>query len=135
MSSLTVRNVIRSALSAYLSGLGVPFPFYDTINETQQPNDNLWCSVDFIALSNEHNCYDGTRRIERGIATISIYGRPGVGDLLTTAAAELMRDYFDGFSSSGVVVMNVIPSNEITSGSAQNYYGVEIQLEYDYYNS
>lgn len=134
MSSAAVRSVIRTELQNYLAGLIPPIAFYETINEQATPMQDIWVTVDFQALSTEHRCYEGVKRIEQGNAVVSIFVKPGTGDNDAVLAAEAMQMFFDGFESNGVVIVSVLPPNETTGGTAQNYYGVEIIFEYDYFN-
>ena len=130
-----MRAFIRGEIANYLTLSGAPFPFYETINTDQSPTDDLWCTVEFAVFDIEHRCYSGTLRIERGAATITIFGKPGVGDSAVVAAADALQNYFDGLINDGdVVIANVLPATEATAGDATNFYGVEIELEYDYFN-
>jgi len=136
VSSLKVVTDVQAALNFYLSNLGVPVPYYDTINNQETIMDDIWVSASFVAYDAESNCYDGGSVRESGSIEVQVFSESGKG---TTAARQLageIADYFRQNPRPGVdvVIERVTPPNELFLGDARRWYGVGISLEYDYFN-
>ena len=92
MSSWYVRALIESWLNDPVMNV----PYYSTINEEQNPQDDTWCTADFGDSFREILTFcDGNVR-EEGEIEVIYYGQPGIGyDALITDieadVGELMK--------------------------------------------
>lgn len=88
MSSLVVRQFTETAIA----NIGT-VPFYRTINEMPDPQDDIWLTVDYDALgmTKETLCDDF---LEDGSIRLMFMGRVGVGADTLLAAAESFADAF-----------------------------------------
>lgn len=130
MSSLPVRTTLKTALREWCLAQVPEVAFYDSINRLTKPTEDRWVTCSFYAYENSLMNTCGGRE-ERGACEVIIFTRAGIGDAEGVALADAMCAHFDGLARSGILVMNVVPASEATSGDASaGVYGVQVALEY-----
>jgi hypothetical protein len=124
MSSLYVRDTVRAWLAAGA------VPFYDTVNQEQQPRDALWKTVDWGFPSRERDTYCG-QQLENGTIAIAYFGQPGTGDtdVLAQAEQDIAALMAQVDPTNALVLEKNDPPFDYRQG---NLYVVEFQVEYNY---
>ncbi len=128
MASSYVRNTFRN----WLNDASLAVPFYDTINQEQNPSDPIWCTVDFIPYERDQITYCGDVA-ERGFAEVIYYGSPGVGDAALLAAVEADILIIDGLVDAKLTKDSMTAPNEYSNGDAEKDYILSVEIEYTYY--
>jgi hypothetical protein len=130
MSHSVVRSVFRTWAGEIDTDTGTPF--YETVNTEQNPTDDVWWSIEFTAefFSNQTFCQDG--ETEEGFVTVIVFAQPGTGDTAAITALEAIGKEFDGKTDPDVVIEGFEPLNEMTAGTADNYYRVGLVVNYSY---
>lgn len=82
MSSAYVRNLVRQWVGTLTT------PFVETINVEQNPQNDLWMTVQFDQTGWDKLTYCD-HFLEAGVITLSWLGKPGIGDADIIAAAEI----------------------------------------------
>jgi hypothetical protein len=84
MSSRYVRTTVRNWLNQG------NVPYYDTVNQEQDPTDDIWSTVDWGMQTRAMETYC-RETVEDGAFTVIFFGRPGIGDdaLLQASEAEM----------------------------------------------
>lgn len=127
MSSLYVRNTVEG----WLADPAMQVPFYPTINEDQNPPDDMWCSVQYGNAYRERTtfCEDGIE--EESEIEVIYMGRAGVGYQALLAAAEqdmgtlmAQRDL-----TNKLVLLQRSAPYEYTGGDASRYYGLSFYID------
>lgn len=135
MSSLNVRNTIRTAVQDWITNNSPTTGFYDTINiATDDPTETYWVTVQFSSYYSERTAIGCDEKAEYGSADIFVFGRAGLGDTQVVTIADSLSDALDSFSQNGVTVENIDPPTEAFNGDAQHWYGVYVTLEYVSYS-
>lgn len=80
MSSKHVRDTFRSWAATLAT------PFYDTVNKTVNPTEDIWCSVRFDAFDNEWQTL--CNKEETGEIELMYFAQAGVGDSAVLTAIE-----------------------------------------------
>lgn len=127
MSSKYVRDMLRGWLS------GATTPFYETINEEQDPTEDLWFTVQFNVESSDLTTYCEDK-IEEGMIDLVFCGRPGIGDSAVIAAAETEASRVVASSDPAMklVLRRALPPDEFSDGDGDPWYRVVIGIEYIY---
>lgn len=124
MTSFYVRDTIRNWLQ-----LGA-IPYYDTVNQEQNPLDAQWCTVDWgFSFTERMNYCDDF--LEDGSFNVVFFGPIGQGDSVLIPDAE---------SDMELLMTRIDPTNRLTlmaysaaeDFSDENYYGVSFNVEYEY---
>lgn len=129
MSASYVRDKIRTwAATASTASLTA---FHDTVNIEVKPAEDVWFSVGFGVDFNEGTfCTPGY--IENGLITVVVFGRAGTGDIDSIKAMELIIPSFMAQvdPSGRLSLQSYEPIREASKGSADNYYRVEVAINY-----
>lgn len=131
MSTWFVRNSVRVWCNEVAAEVSVPF--YDTINQEQNPSDAVWWTIDFLGLEREGTyCADVFQ--ESGYVTVIVIARPGIGDQAAVQAIEQIIDALSVKKNDQLTLNFVEPFFEDTFGSADQSYRVGALLPYTYSN-
>ena len=129
MSASAVRSQFRTWAGETSATTG--FNFYDTINQEQNPTDNIWWTCEFVAEE-----FDGTfcapDYIESGYIPVVVFAQPGIGDTAAIAAMEQIIPDLLGKTSVNLNLENYEPLQEDSQGSADRSYRVVVNLNYKY---
>lgn len=124
MADLYVRNLVRSWL---VSGV---VPYYDTVNIEQDPEEDLWCTVDWGFSFPSLMTYCGEVQHE-GSFRVLYFGLPGIGDQAVLAAAEIdMASLMSQMDPNKQLALIGISSAEDVL--EENYFGVAYSVDYEY---
>jgi hypothetical protein len=128
MSSLYVRNLVRGWAATS------PTPFYDTINYEQNPNDNVWWTIEFEIENSATETYCG-EEIEEGVIELVFCGQPGAGDgaVIAAAEAEGKRLLTQSDTTSQLCLVRAMPPEEFSAGDGDRWYRVVVGIEYQYH--
>lgn len=123
---------IRDQVETWLTAAGTPF--YPTINEEQEPDDDVWMTViyGFSFIGDKTFC-DG--RVENGTFTVVHYGNPGLGWRPVLQQAEAVNTYLRGVVDpiGKLVITNFGFPIEFTTGDGVPWYGVEIIYQFSFF--
>lgn len=127
MSALHVRNMVRQWCEQIGNAEGIPF--YDTINRSHRPNDNVWFTVEFFATEVEGMfCKDNY--MEVGSVTLVVIARPGIGDVEAVSAMEAILPALYAMTDVRFAWESWEPVFEDTAGSADRDYRIGAILNY-----
>ena len=131
MASLYVRQKVRG----WLQDPAMAVPFYNTTNEEQSPNDDIWSTLEFGFADRETLTFCNGIAEEQGEFEVVYLGQPGVGDvaLLTAAEADIKTLMAQRDATNKLILTQSNPPEEFTQGDAQMEYGVSFSIEYSYY--
>ena len=130
MSSKYVRDKFRSWLN---DGL-VDSPYYDTINQDQNPTDDIWVTAEFEVSFREKRTFCEGSWEEEGEVSLMFNGIAGVGDGALLAASEKDIKTLLSFrdETAQLVIDRVGGVNEFSRGTANMGYQLEYVIEYTY---
>ena len=130
MSSKYVRDKFRSWLN---DGL-VDSPYYDTINQDQNPTDEIWVTAEFEVSFREKRTFCEGSWEEEGEVSLMFNGIAGVGDGALLAASEKDIKTLLSFrdETAQLVIDRVGGVNEFSRGTANMGYQLEYVIEYTY---
>ena len=130
MSSKYVRDKFRSWLN---DGL-VDSPYYDTINQDQNPTDDIWVTAEFEVSFREKRTFCEGSWEEEGEVSLMFNGIAGVGDGALLAASEKDIKTLLAFrdETAQLVIDRVGGVNEFSRGTANMGYQLEYVIEYTY---
>ena len=130
MSDLYVRKQIRT----WMNDPAMEIPFYDTVNAATNPQEDIWVTADFNAISREKLTYCEGSWTEDGDVSLIYNGLPGVGDEEIFMAAE--KDIKVFMSQRDATRQLVITSrsaiNDFSGGGTNQAYQIEIIVSYQY---
>ena len=134
MSSRVVRQAFRGWLAD--PAIAAICPFYETINQVENPTDDIWFTVEFnLEFSEVLTFCRGSMR-EDGTVSLIFETLPGVGDdqILTAAeaVAAIIQTKVD--PTGRVVIRKVSPPDEFSAGGADEAeYRVIIDVDYVFF--
>ena len=130
MSDLYVRKQIRE----WMNDPAMETPFYDTVNAATNPQDDIWVTADFNAISREKLTFCDGSWLEDGDVSLIYNGLPGVGDEAIFMAAEkdigVLMSQRD--ATRQLVITNRSAINDFSGGSTNQAYQIEIIVSYEY---
>jgi hypothetical protein len=128
MSSLYIRTLIRNWAARCAT------PYYDTINQEQNPKDAVWFTIDFEPEQSGTSTYCGDT-FEEGVIDLVFCGAPGVGDvaLLTAAEADAKVFLAQVDPAGKFTIKRAMPPEEFSAGDADPWYRAVLGLEYEYH--
>ena len=129
MSAKYIREKVRQWCNAAAGATGVPF--YDTINQNTNPQDDVWFSVQFLAQFHEGNFCD-REYMERGLIILIVVAQPGLGDIPCLDAIEAIIPDMMGRQDAKLSLQSYEPIQEETEGSADNRYRLSVDITYVY---
>lgn len=126
MSSFYVRNLAAQWAAALAT------PYYNTVNEEQNPSDSYWLSLDFDAFSTVKETYCNSWE-EQGAIHLLFFGVPGVAfqTLFQTAEADAAT-FFSNVDPGGSLTLEVMNAPLEFGGSDTPYFGVQVSIDYSY---
>lgn len=129
MSASYVRHKIEQWCAEVSQVTGIPF--YTTINEEIHPTDNVWFTVEYLALFIE-GMICKKDYVEQGAARLVFVSRPGIGweeaILAMEAVVPLIFEKVD--PSRRLEIESYEPPQEDSVGSADPQYIVSTALNY-----
>ena len=130
MSSKYVRDKFRSWLN---DGL-VDSPYYDTINQDQNPTDDIWVTAEFEVSFREKRTFCEGSWEEEGEVSLMFNGIAGVGDGALLAASEKDIKTLLSFrdETAQLVIDRVGGVNEFSRGTANMGYQLEYIIQYTF---
>ncbi len=128
MSSRYVRVLVEGWLKDVTMGV----PYYLTINTEEDPQDDVWCTVDFSASFRDTITFCEGHTTEEGEVEIQYFGLPGKGyDTLIQAIETDMITLMAQRDPQGkMVLMRRSAPFETSGGSAKTMYGLSIYVDY-----
>lgn len=129
MSASFVRTTFRTWATEVATA--TTLPFYDTINQSQNPTDAIWWTCEFTSELHEGTfCQRGY--FETGFITVIVVSEPGIGDLQAIQAMEQIVPALDAKidPTQRLVLESYDPLDEQTAGSADQSYRVRCNINY-----
>jgi len=135
MSRLAVRQQFETELVTFLATLPVPVPFYNTINEEQDPTDQVWVTVEYVEGFMEPHCYGDKARMIESTIEVDVFVRPGNGYQAAVEIADAIESHFLYRDlGAGVEITDAVSAGELTQGDGSPaWYGVNVALTCQYY--
>ena len=130
MSSKYVRDKFRSWFNNEL----FDSPYYDTINQDQNPADDIWVTAEFEVSFREKRTFCEGSWEEEGEVSLMFNGIAGVGDGALLAASEKDIKTLLAFrdDTGQLKIDRVGGVNEFSRGTANMGYQLEYVIEYTY---
>ena len=131
MSSLYVRQNVET----WLRDPAMTVTYYPTINEEQNPTDDIWMTADFDATFRERLTLSCDETREEGDIELVYQGPPGTGytQLLTAIETDVKTLMAQRDPSGRLVLTNRSAPFEYSNGDADLNYEIAITIEYVYY--
>lgn len=131
MSSLYVRKLVET----WVADPVITVPFYPTVNQEQNPQDDTWFTLEFGSTSREVMTFCQGEQLEEGEIEIIVFGLPGRGYDDVLQAAEAVADALMAMTDPNgkLVLTGRSAPYEYSGGSAQREYAASIYLDYQYY--
>ena len=134
MSHLDVRQGITAELQTFLNAQVPPVTYVESINKYNGQLPLEYVTIAFSVQYVEDLCIGGKSRVERGTAEVIVRSESGGGYQFGVQLINAIEEHFWGReltpatqiqSTSGVI--------EYSSGDAQDYYTVAVNLYYLHY--
>ena len=127
-------NYVRQMLEQWAKDPAVVSPFYNTVNEQQNPNVDIWFTAMYEAETRDKLTFCQAHE-ERGLIELIFSGRAGRGytALLAQAEADAATIAALTDATGQFVIRNTLPPDEFSGGSAGKWYSVTIPLEYSFF--
>ena len=111
-------------------------PFYGTINEDQNPRDDMWFTASFGSTWRETMTFCEGMKLEEGEIELVFFGRPGVGynDLLTAIEADMVVLMAQKDPNGRLVLTEQSAPFEYSGGSANEEYSLSVFVDYQFYS-
>jgi len=127
MSSKAVRDLFEAEFS------GMSIPYFSTTNKQQNPDDPLWFSAEFYSDFVTEECFSGMNSVERGTVDVQIFCIAGIGPGSVLVFAEQLINHFRLWRKGNLEIFDYVTPSEIASGAAESrWYGVTVNLEYNF---
>ncbi len=122
---------MRNLAETWIQNIGVP-PFYPTINQNQEPSDDLWMTVDYESFGATKETYCN-EFLEDGEIRLIFIGRVGIGYATVMQAAEAFTTTFllNTDPNGRLVLLNGNPPIDF-AGSNDPWFVIEIAVEYQF---
>ena len=130
MSALYVRNTFRTWAAQVATATG--YPYYNTINEEQNPVDAVWFSLEFVAEFYSNGTFCKSEETEDGFVRVVVFGQPGTTDVPAVTALEAIGLEFAKKTDTQLTIEGFEPLSEMTAGSADQNYRVGVVIDYSY---
>ena len=129
MSASYVRSKTRQWAGEVSTASAVTF--YETINTSISPTENVWFTVSFTSEFNEGTFCD-RGFIEQGFITITVAAAPGTGDsAAVTAMEQIVPALMAKVDASGrLAYESYEPLQENSQGSADRDYRMTVIINY-----
>lgn len=110
-------------------------PYYPTINQNQDPRDDIWFTAEFGASYRETLTFCQGETMEDGEIQIIFFGLPGIGyDAVLTAMETDLAVLMTQLDPSGKLVLTGRSAPfEYSGGSAEKEYAASVFIEYQYF--
>lgn len=131
MSSFYVRQVVEG----WLEDAAMAVPYYQTINEENNPQDDIWATADFTSSLRDTITFCQGITSEEGEVEVQYFGLPGIGysALIQAIEADMVTLMAQRDPQGKLVLMNRSAPFETSVGSAKSMYGLSIYIDYQYY--
>lgn len=130
MSSL----YIRTTFEAWMNDATMVVPFYSTINENQNPTDDIWVTVEYNPSGRDTLTYCGNETREDGDIDVIYTGPAGTGYSTLLAAAEADIKTLMAFrdANNKLILLSAGPPEEFSNGDADMGYEINFAIAYQY---
>lgn len=134
MSTKYVRTLFRQWCNEV--AVSESIPFYDTINIEQDPDEDVWFTVEFFAEDREGMYCDKAYQ-EYGSITVVVIAQPGTGDdgAITALEAIVPALWVKKDPNNMFWLEKWLPSFEDSAGSADREYRIGAIFQYRHSNS
>lgn len=131
MSSLYVRSLFEQ----WLADPSLTVPFYSTINEEQNPTDNMWCTAEFTGAYRDVMTFCDGVVSEDGEVEVIYFCRPGIGYRQLLQAIEADAAVIGGKDDPNgkMVITGRSAPYEFSLGSARKDYALSVFFDYEYF--
>jgi len=126
MSSRYVRNLMET----WLKDPAMAVPYYLTVNEEQDPQDDVWCTCDFSSNYRETMTFCEGVTSEEGEVEVVYYGLPGKGydALIQMLEADML--VLMARRDPKLALLNRSAPFEFSGGSADEMYAMSVYVDY-----
>jgi len=126
---------VRDLVEEWLGDVAMVIPYYPTINEEQNPDDDMWCSAEFGSNLRDTVTFCGGTVIEEGEIVVDYLGQAGKGDdvLLTALEVDMITLMAKRDPANKLVLTQRSAPFEFSGGSADRWYGLSIYVDYQFY--
>jgi len=131
MSSKYVRDMVEG----WVNEIDILTPFYPTINMEQDPQDDMWFTIEFTSRYKEKLTYCDTTA-ENGEVELVFFGLPGKGydSVISALEADIKTLMSKRDPAQKLVLLEASAPAEFSSGSANSSYEMSVFCEYVYFD-
>lgn len=131
MSSFYVRQMVET----WLKDPAMVIPYYDTINEEQDPQDDMYCTGRFNSSFRETTTFCQGNTLEEGEVEVTYFGQAGIGDnaLIQALEADMVTLMAQRDPDTKLTLTQRSAPFEFSGGSAGQKYGLSIYIDYQLY--
>jgi len=128
MSGLYVRDLVRS----WLTSIGT-VPFYDTINRSVKPADDVWVTVEFF-IGHKEGTINCAGYMEHGVIDLVFVSKPGLGDgPILTALEPFVASFREMLDPDHALTLEDTDEvRELSGGDADGSYRLGVGVAYAY---
>ena len=110
-------------------------PYYPTINEDQNPEDERWVTAEFNGSLRDTLTFCEDNIIEEGDIELVYFGQPGVGyqPLMLAMEADLVTLMSKRDDTGKLVFVRRSAPYDYSSGSANMMYALSVYIDYQFY--
>lgn len=128
-------SYVRTLVEGWMKDAGMAVPYYATINEEQNPQDELWCTVDFTSDYRDVITFCEGMTTEEGEVEVQYFGRAGIGDdtLIQALEADMITLMAQRDPQGKCVLIRRSAPFETSSGSADQMYSLSVYIDYQFY--
>lgn len=128
MSSVYVRQMAEQ----WVTAVGT-IPYYNTINNAPEPNDNIWLTLDFDSFGATKETYCN-EFVEDGEIRLIFLGRIGLGwNALMTAAEDYAALFMLQQDATNKLILTQSNPPIEYAGNSNPWFIVEVSIEYQLY--
>jgi hypothetical protein len=123
---------VRTLVEGWLQDAAMTVPYYRTINEEQNPQDDIWCTAEFSSPFRDLITYCEGLTTEEGEIEIEYFGLPGKGydTLIQALEADMLILMAQRDPQGKCVLMRRSAPYETSRGSASAMYGLSVYVDY-----
>ncbi|RLC00593.1 MAG: hypothetical protein DRH90_18125 [Deltaproteobacteria bacterium] len=128
-------SIVRTLVEGWLNDVAMTVPYYPTVNEDQNPQDNIWCTADFSSSFREAMTFCNGYTNEQGEVEVIYYGLAGIGEdaLIAAVEADMATMMAQRDPANKLVLMNRSAPYTFSSGSADREFALSVYIDYNLY--
>jgi len=126
---------VRQMMEGWLQDAGMVIPYYPTINEGQDPQDAMYCTLKFSSSFRDTITFCQGDTSEEGEVEVIYFGQAGIGynALIQALEADMITLMAQRDLTGKLTLVRRSAPFEFSGGSAGQMYGLSIYIDYTLY--